>query len=40
MAIPLGFYESAFLGRAVKIKDIEELRLEGYQQEINQDLKL
>jgi len=40
MAIPLGFYESALLGRTVKIKDIEDLRLEGYQQEINVKLEL
>jgi predicted dehydrogenase len=40
MAIPLGFYESALLGRTVKIKDIEDLRLEEYQQEINVKLEL
>jgi predicted dehydrogenase len=40
MAIPLGFYESAHLGRTVKIKDVEELRLEGYQREINEKLGL
>jgi hypothetical protein len=40
MAIPLGFYESAHLGRTVKINDVEELRLEGYQQEINEKLRL
>jgi len=38
MAIPLGFYESARLGRSVKVKDIEELRLEDYQREINEKL--
>ena len=40
MTIPLGFYESALLGRAVKVKDVEELRLEGYQKEINENLGL
>jgi predicted dehydrogenase len=38
MAIPLAFYESATLGKPVKIKDIEELRIEDYQQEINEKL--
>jgi len=38
MAIPLGFYESATLGNPVKIKDIEELRIEEYQREINEKL--
>jgi len=36
MAIPLGFYESAALGKPVKIGDIEELKTEEYQKEINQ----
>jgi len=36
MAIPLGFYESAVLGKPVKIKDIEELKIEEYQGEINE----
>ena len=35
MAIPLSFYESATLGRPVKVKDVEELRVEEYQKEIN-----
>ncbi len=38
MAIPLGFYESAKLGRRVKVKDVEELRVEEYQREINEKL--
>jgi len=38
MAIPLGFYESSVLRRPVKIKDIEELRVEEYQKEINEKL--
>lgn len=38
MAIPLGFYESAVLGRPVKIKDVEELKVEEYQGEINERL--
>ena len=40
MTIPLGFYESALLGRAVKVKDVEELRLEGCREEINENLGL
>jgi len=36
MAIPLGFYESARLGKSVKVKDVEELRVEKYQKEINE----
>jgi len=38
MAIPLGFYESATLGTPVQVKDVEELRVEEYQQEINEKL--
>jgi len=38
MAIPLGFYESASLGRPVRIKDVEELRVEEYQKGINEKL--
>jgi len=38
MAIPLGFYESAALGRPVKVKDVEELRIEEYQKEVNEKL--
>jgi hypothetical protein len=38
MAIPLGFYESAVLRRPVSIKDVEELRVEEYQKEINEKL--
>lgn len=38
MAIPLGFYESAALNRPVSIKDVEELRVEEYQKEINEKL--
>ena len=38
MAIPLGFYESAVLDKPVKIKDIEELRVEEYQRRINEKL--
>ncbi len=40
MAIPLGFYESATLGRPVKVKDLEELRVEEYQREINEKLEI
>jgi len=40
MAIPLGFYESAFLGRPVKISDVEGLRVEEYQKEINENLSI
>ncbi|MBO3831794.1 MAG: Gfo/Idh/MocA family oxidoreductase [Candidatus Brockarchaeota archaeon] len=38
MAIPLGFYESAFLKKPVSIRDVEELRIEEYQKEINEKL--
>jgi len=38
MAIPLGFYESATLARLIKVKDVEELRVEEYQKEINEKL--
>ena len=38
MAIPLGFYESATLGRPVKVRDVEELKIEEYQGEINEKL--
>jgi len=38
MAIPLGFYESAELREPVKVKDVEDLRVEEYQKEINEKL--
>jgi len=38
MAIPLGFYESSILNKPVKVKDVEELRVEEYQKEINESL--
>ena len=38
MAIPLGFYESSVLDKPVKVKDVEELRVEEYQKEINESL--
>jgi len=38
MAVPLGFYESAVLGEPVKIKDVEDLRVEEYQKEINEKI--
>ena len=40
MAIPLGFYESAKLNTPVKVKDVEELRVEEYQKEINEKLSI
>ena len=40
MAIPIGFYESAVLGQPVKIEDIEGLKVEEYQGEINEKLGL
>ena len=40
MAIPLGFYESRVLGRNVSIRDVEQLRVEEYQREINEKLKI
>ena len=38
MAIPLAFYESAKLGKPVRVRDVEELRVEEYQGEINERL--
>ncbi|MEM2088135.1 MAG: hypothetical protein QXF52_05600, partial [Thermoproteota archaeon] len=38
MAIPLGFYESALLRKSVSVKDVEELKVEEYQKEINEKL--
>lgn len=38
MAIPLGFYESALLKKPVSIRDVEELKTEDYQREINEKL--
>jgi len=40
MAIPLAIYESSVLGKPVKVKDVEELRVEEYQKEINDRLSL
>lgn len=40
MAIPLGFYESTVLNKPVKVKDVEELRVEEYQKEINEKILL
>jgi len=38
MAIPLAFYESSTLNKPVKVKDVEELKIEEYQGEINEKL--
>ncbi|MGQ9514714.1 MAG: Gfo/Idh/MocA family protein [Thermoproteota archaeon] len=38
MAIPIGFYESAVIGKPVRIVDLEELRIEEHQKEINEKL--
>lgn len=38
MAIPLGFYESAILKKPVSIRDVEELKIEEYQRDINEKL--
>lgn len=38
MAIPLGFYESALLKKPVSIRDVEALKTEDYQREINEKL--
>ena len=38
MAIPLAFYESAKLGAPVRVRDVEELRVEEYQGGINERL--
>jgi predicted dehydrogenase len=40
MAIPLAFYESSILDKPVKVRDVEELRVEEYQAEINEYLGL
>jgi len=40
MAVCLGLYESAVLGRPVKISDVERLSVEEYQKEINEKLKI
>ncbi|MBS7642178.1 Gfo/Idh/MocA family oxidoreductase [Candidatus Bathyarchaeota archaeon] len=40
MAIPIAFYESAILDKPVKVRDVEELRIEEYQAEINEYLGL
>ncbi|MCX8161556.1 MAG: Gfo/Idh/MocA family oxidoreductase [Candidatus Bathyarchaeota archaeon] len=40
MAIPLAFYESAKLGEPVKVKDVEGLKVEEYQADINEYLGL
>lgn len=40
MAIPLGFYESALLKKPVRVKDVEELKVEEYQKEINEKLEI
>lgn len=39
-AICMGVFESSWLGAPVKIKDIEDCKIEGYQKEINEDLGL
>ncbi|MGC8832034.1 MAG: Gfo/Idh/MocA family protein [Thermoproteota archaeon] len=38
MAIPLGLYESALLKKPVSVRDVEELKVEEYQKEINEKL--
>ena len=35
MAIPTGFYESATLGKSMRVRDVEELKVEEYQKDIN-----
>ncbi|RLE07343.1 hypothetical protein DRJ00_08315 [Candidatus Aerophobetes bacterium] len=40
VAIPMAVYESAWLDEPVKVKDIEECRIENYQQEINEALNI
>ena len=40
MAIPIGLYESAVLNKPVKIRDVEGLKVEEYQEEINEKLGL
>jgi predicted dehydrogenase len=37
-AISIALYESAWIDRPVRIEDIEELKVEGYQAEINRRL--
>ncbi len=40
MAIPMAIYESAWLGEPVKVRDVEECRIENYQKEINEALNI
>jgi predicted dehydrogenase len=40
MAIPLGFYESAVLKKPVNVRDVEDLRVEEYQGDINEKLRI
>ena len=40
VAIPMAVYESAWLGEPVKVKDVEECRIENYQREINEALNI
>ena len=37
-AVCMAVYESGYFGRAVTIEEIENLSLEGYQKEINDEL--
>ena len=39
-AIPIGIYESSWLGQAVKIDDIESCKIENYQKDINDSVGL
>jgi len=39
-AIPMGIYESSWLGQAVKVSDIENCEIENYQKEINDSVGL
>ena len=38
MSVIFGLYESAVLGEPVKIKDVQDLKVEEYQKEINEKL--
>jgi len=40
VAVPMAVYESAWLGEPVKIKDIENCKIENYQKEINKALNI
>jgi len=38
MAVPMAIFESSFIGKPVKISDVEDCKVENYQKEINEKL--